>query len=513
MKQAKIKGFVDSLAEREEELNHPDNALDVLWKAQQCWYNLRPSREKRERCFRYVYGDQWKDKIKVGKNCYMTEEEYLISIGQTPLQNNMLRRLVRTVLGVYRSQMKEPTCVARDRDEQELGDIMSTVLQCNWQRNRMKEINARTFEEFLISGMICHRKSYGRRLGRCDAWTDYVNPSYMFFDGIMRDFRTWDVSLIGEIHDISFQELTSTFAKTRADYEFLSNEYNLAKDVKYFGARFDRFFGTSGVNDFLIPADPAVCRVFEIWTLENKSRYHCHDYASGTVFKIDSEDFEKEIALENKKRIEMARAAGVPEDIIKLAEEFTLYCSEYETPAEGMYMPDECRLIVASPFIDSYWYFRYLTPTGLVLSEGETPYKHDGHPYVFRLWPFLNGEVHSFVEDGIDLQRQINRSTSQIDMISRSSAKGALILPKSAKGDRSSRYFAEAWSKPNAVIEYDDNNGRNPAPHQESSSANTTGLQQMLVTYKNDLENVAGVHGALQGRQGASSVSGVLYAQ
>ena len=109
----------------------------------------------------------------------MTEEEYIGKQGNVPLKNNLIRRLVHNVLGVYRSQAKEPTCYARDRDEQKLGETMTTIFQCNMQLNRMTEVYARTMEEFLIGGLIVHRKSYSWRNEKMDCWTDYVKKRRM----------------------------------------------------------------------------------------------------------------------------------------------------------------------------------------------------------------------------------------------------------------------------------------------------------------------------------------------
>ena len=140
-------------------------AFDILMEAQYYWSQMDDFRKDRERSKRYTYGFQWDDMICVdGKS--MSEEEYIKSQGNVPLKNNLIRRLVRSVLGVYRSQSKEPTCTARDRDEQKLGETMSTILQCNMQLNRMNDVYARTMEEFLISGFIVHRKSYGWLSGR-----------------------------------------------------------------------------------------------------------------------------------------------------------------------------------------------------------------------------------------------------------------------------------------------------------------------------------------------------------
>ena len=118
-------------------------ALEVLLEAQNYYMNMDRFRRDRERNKRYNYGDQWSDVICVDGE-RMTEEEYIKRQGNIPLKNNMIRRLTRNVIGVYRSQATEPTCFARDRDEQQLAETMSTALQYNMGLNRMTELYART---------------------------------------------------------------------------------------------------------------------------------------------------------------------------------------------------------------------------------------------------------------------------------------------------------------------------------------------------------------------------------
>ena len=167
---------------------HPGFAYEVLLRAQECWSAMSDFRKERQRNKDYVNGKQWGDKIRVGGK-WMTEEEYLLRQGNVPLKNNLIRRLVRTVIGVFASQNKEPIVVARDRAEQVDGEILSTVLQYNWQRNNIKGLNTRTFEEFLVSGVMVHRKTYGWRStdrgNVCDCWTDMVSPERFFVDGNM----------------------------------------------------------------------------------------------------------------------------------------------------------------------------------------------------------------------------------------------------------------------------------------------------------------------------------------
>ena len=478
-------GDMDSIEESKRK-NGSGRAIDVLMEAQQCWFNMHRFREDRERNKRYTYGDQWKDLIHVDGET-MTEEQYIKKQGNVPLKNNLIRRLVRNVLGVYRSQSKEPTCTARDRDEQKLGETMSTVLQYNMQRNRMNEVYARSIEEFLISGFIVHRKWAGWRNNTFDCWTDYVQPDNFFIDNNMRDFRGWDVSLLGEIHDVDFNELCSQFAKTPDDYTRLAQIYYYAKDARAMSNYYESFgFGHSHHFDFIMPSDPSRCRIIEVWKKESKPRYRCHDYNTGELFKVDIDQYQEEVVKVNQERIAQAKSVGMPE------EEVSLIKSEW--------------------FIDNYWYYYYLSPFGDILEEGETPYKHKGHPYVFKAYPFIDGEIHSFVADVIDQQRYVNHLITLEDWIIRASAKGVLLFPEDClpKGMDISD-VADEWSRFNGVIAI--KKGATNLPQQIANNATNIGINDILSLQLKFFEDISGVNGALQGKPGYSGTSGNLYAQ
>lgn len=456
-------------------------AFDILMEAQYYWNQMEDFRKDRERNKRYTYGFQWDDMICVdGKS--MSEEEYIKSQGNVPLKNNLIRRLVRSVLGVYRSQSKEPTCTARDRDEQKLGETMSTILQCNMQLNRMNDVYARTMEEFLISGFIVHRKSYGWRNGKEDCWTDYVQPNNFFIDNNMRDFRGWDVSVLGEVHDISFGQLCEQFASSPQEYRQLRDIYKWAARKDYIATYAERFGYSRLENyDFLFTSEPGRCRVIEIWRKEQKPRYRCHDYQNGDIFKIDEEDYAQVVLTENEERMRMAKEAGMPED--------------------------EVPLIKATWFVDDYWYFYYLSPFGDILREGETPYEHGSHPYVFKAYPFIDGEIHSFVADVIDQQRTL------YDWIMRASAKGVLMMPEDCLPDGVSiDDIAESWTEFNGVIVYKPSKS-GKVPEQVANNSTNIGIAELLNIQLKFFEDISGVTGALQGKPGYSGESASHYNQ
>lgn len=455
--------------------------LLILNEAQQYYDAMAKFREDRERNKRYTYGDQWGDVVDTPDG-RMTEERYIREQGSVPLKNNLIRRLVRNVTGTYRSQQTEPVCGARDRKEQQDAEVLSTLLQYNMQLNHMEEMNARTLEEFLISGGAVHRLSYGWFNNKMDCWTFNVQPNNFFTDVNMRDFRGWDCSFVGEIHDVSRQEVLG-FAKSPADYKRLSDIYDAVKRMGRESSVWEEF-GYSEKNtatDFLVPNDPSRCRVIEVWRKETKPRYRCHDWNTGEVFVVDAEDYNEIVYGENKRRKEQAQMAGIPADDVPLIE--------------------------AEWFIDSFWYYYFLSPMGDILEEGETPYKHKSHPYVFKWYPFIDGEIHSFVSDVTDQQRYTNRLITLQDWIMRASAKGVLLVPEDCVKGVNLSEITEQWSKFNGVIVLKMKAGM-PIPQQISANSTNIGIHEMLALQMKLFEDISGVNGALQGKASFSGESG-----
>ena len=485
---SRIRGNNASLDTVQQSKEHGNRrAFDVLAEAQMYWNNMYRFREDRERNKRYNYGDQWKDNIKVdGKT--MSEEEYIKSQGNVPLKNNLIRRLVNTVLGVYRQQAKEPICTARDRDEQKLGETMSTILQCNMQLNRMQDVYSRTMEEFLISGLIVHRKWFGWRNDKLDCWTDYVQPNNFFIDSNMRDFRGWDCSFIGEVHDISFETLCQKYAEGPEDCQRFREIYSWSHDKRSYNTYMQQFGYSLNKNlDFFVCSDASRCRVIEVWRKESKPRYRCHDYNNGDVYKIDVEDYKAMVEDVNADRIRRGTAMGMS--------------------------MEEIPLIKAKWFMDDYWYYYFLTPFGDILKEGETPYEHKSHPYVFKAYPFIDGEIHSFVNDVIDQQRYTNRLITLYDWIMRASAKGVLLFPEEClpKG-MDINDIADEWSRFNGVIAIKTKNAVQ-LPQQIANNSTNIGITELLNLQLKFFEEISGVNGALQGKPGWSGMSASLYSQ
>lgn len=435
-----LRGF----AERDEEL---------LGRVAECIASLQGFRAERQRCKRFTFGDQWIDVVEEG-GIRMSEEEFIRRQGNIPLKNNLIRRLVRNVLGVFRNRLTLPRCAARDPRERRQASTVNLLLDYNRDFNRLDEVYARTMEEFLISGLAVHKKWYGRRGRTCDCHTDLISPERFFFDTSSRDFRGSDVSIAGEVHDMAFDRLCTTFARNPEDVTGLAKAY--------------------GVN---AAEARAVCRVYEVWERRHSMRLSCHDRETGKWFLTDPERYAA-IARMNGRRVSQGRE-----------------------PMETTWIYDDV------------WRYSFLSPEGTVLSRGLSPYAHGGNPYVFKAYPYIDGEIHSFVSDILDQQKLTNRLISMYDWILRASAKGVLLFPEGSLPDGVDiNDVADEWSRFNGVIVFRPKAGV-PLPQQISSKSTDIGITELLEIQMKMMEDISGVNGALQGKLDSTTMSGTLYDQ
>lgn len=491
---------IDSVAYDKREYAPQGRQMDIIFRASRAWDCLYKFRQERERNKRYMYGDQWGDKVEYcGRQ--ITEEEYIRMQGNIPLKNNLIRRLARTVMGVYRNQNKTPVCIARDREEQRLGETMTSMLEYNSKINEKKELDARMFEEFLISGLAIQKESYGLRGKRQDCWTDNINPNFFFMDGTMNDVRMNDVTIIGELHDISFGQLASTFAHSNADIQRLQEIYKNARNREMLEGYLDTFRrNTADLVSFLAPYNLSLCRVIEIWTKEQRKALWCHDYLTGDAY-IDSYASLNDIEKENRSRMEDNRMKDMQGNYLL-----------DESGEIRLQMPvDQVPLIEYEYIIENYWYYRFMSPFGDVIEEGESPYQHGEHPYTVRAYPFIDGEIHPFVSDVIDQQRYINHYIILNDFIVKSTAKGVLVIDESSiPDDMKLEDIAEEWTRFDGVIKLKLKDGAKP-PAQLANQNKVAGLQDMITLQMQLMDDISGVHGALQGKTAASGTSGLLY--
>jgi hypothetical protein len=215
--------------------------------AQSAWSSAAELRAKRLRYKRYTYGDQWGDIVSDGNGHHVREGDLVAQAGRQPLTNNLIRRLVKTIVGRYRN-----TTAENHRYNNTPGSVD--------ERNALDELDSRLLEEFLISGCAIQRVVNEVRPSVGEGvWIDNVNPCNFFINDF-RDPRGTDVEMVGMLHDMSLHEVLARFGNgDRRRMEWLRGLYGTVDPL---------MAAITGDDIDFYVARNGRCRVVEMWTLE-----------------------------------------------------------------------------------------------------------------------------------------------------------------------------------------------------------------------------------------------------
>ena len=425
----------------------------ILRAAYSAWSAANALRSRRLRNKRFTYGDQWSDATTDAEGNPTTEEALIYhKYGTAPITNNVLRQMVKTIVGRFRAEH-----LRRISEPKELKAIA--------QENAVDELDSRALEEFLISGCCIQRIDETDRLGEKHVEVSNVNLAH-FFMNHTTDPLNRDCEIVGQLHDLSIAELIKRVAPgNKKKAAWVRRLYSDAPDERTL--QFCTAIGTdpqSGSPFWFSRSNK--CRVIEVWTLESQEVLLCHDKTTAKVTVMP-------ISMEKK----------------------------IKADPHISYKWD----------IATMWRCRWFTPMGDVLTTFDSPYSHRSHPFVVKFYPLTDGEVHGFIEDVIDQQKYINRLITIVDRILSNSAKGVLLYPESAKpGSLSWNTILRIWNETGGVLPYSPD-GSLAKPEQVSHDNTNIGIFEMINLQMKLMENVSGVTGSLQGQNVNTSGSASLY--
>lgn len=464
-----------------------DEARELLDQAEVCWNTLSDFRRQRARNLRYYIGQQWSDFVHT-EHGVMTEEEYISRQGRTPLKQNLIRGAIKTLLGQFRRGSQKRMVISRNKKDQKASEMMSVALESALDNNDTLERDVSMFEEFLISGAAACYSYYGYDIDRQVDMPIYreVDMRKFFKSPNSKDLMGKDVDFIGDFFDTSIDDLKQMYCKSPAEAKELTEIYGTEQKrwFYYVGGEQQHAMSPEQVS-FTFPSVPDRCRVYRICRLEGKFELYTHDYYDGTqvIYDYNQKNIDS-IATENQNRIRVGKELG-----------------------------KDIPLIVSKRRFVRRWVYYHITPTGHLLFKKENPYEHKSHPYTFIFHPLRDGFTWSFVYDIIDQQRMINRMIILNDFLASAQAKGVLLVPVEVLGDDIRiEDIADQWATFNGVIKYHAKPGI-PQPQQVvNSQLNTTSLE-LLRTELQMLENICGIHDALQGKRAAAGTPSALYEQ
>lgn len=366
-------------------LKKDEISISIVDAARRAWERGAELRARRERYKRFTYGDQWSDIVVEPDGTKMTARQQALKHGKDPMTNNLIRRMVKCVIGRFRVWLEDKQAEYAT-SESWMNDI--------YRANSLDEIDCRALEEFLISGVAVQRVADDGGICREGIRVDNVSP-VKFFVNSFTDPRGDDIEMIGMLHDMSHSEVVMRFAYgSRAKAKALRELFGQLEER---GSNSIIGRSVHDVENFNYSRERGRCRLIEVWTLESRSMIKWHDKASGTC---GIEGPERVAWIDDENKMRMDNGVALIDNVLTHSTE---------------------------------WYCRWLTPDGSVVSEYASPYRHGSHPFVVKMYPLTDGEVHSLVEDVIDQQIYINRLITLMDRVMSTSAKGVLLFPKSQR--------------------------------------------------------------------------------
>lgn len=386
-------------------------AIDILSVAWRDWANLNEMRINRIRNKDFSFGRQYNDAVTLSDGRTITEREHLHDAHVQPLTNNIIRQLVKTVVGRFRASLPD------DADA------------------LISELDSRMFEEFLLSGCCVQRIDEEKITN--------VSPARIFCNAYS-DPLARDCTRIGMLHDMTLDQILLRFADgDDKQAERICRVYGTSLDEQMNSIReLSGDHQRNPVSSFWQSRVNGMLRVIEVWTLD------------------------------------LLREKGD------------------DKSAKWHYAQK--------------WRCHWLTPTGEILKEYFSPYAHTSHPFVIKMYPLTDGEIHSFVEDVIDQQKHINRLISLTDHIMMSSAKGVLLYPtEGLPAGFTWDDIIRLWRTPGSIIPF---NG-DSQPMQFAINATNIGAHELLKVELEMFQRVSGVSDALQGKSSSGTVGAELYRQ
>lgn len=226
--------------------------MELLKACRRNYERLADLRSRRKLCKDFAYGRQWGERVRLHDGRVLSEEDRLREEGRVPLTNNLIRQLLKSVVGRYRYLLRR----RRSDSSEPLADsVAPDALMA-------EETDARALEEFLISGCAF------QRLGS-DGSVANVSPDRVFFSPFGRSDAA-DCRLMGMLHDMPLSEAVARFTSGAPK-----------QTERLLGALVCRGDDMVGAPNPDLDAD--VVQVMEVWRRRTATVAHVHDRKTGAV--------------------------------------------------------------------------------------------------------------------------------------------------------------------------------------------------------------------------------------
>lgn len=419
---------------------------ELIKESREAWEALSLFRRGRRRCKDFAYGRQWDDPVMLPSGRIVTEGRRMTEAGRTPVTNNLIGRMLKQIVGYYRYMSRRSSRWGADQG-----------LAFDAAGAPFEEIDARSLEEFLISGMALQRVRQPGEWWLPGKPISPRSPERVFFRRFQNPDAS-DVRFIGMLHDMSAASLVEQFGE--GDLRRISS---ILESARASASRRSIPCVASEV-DFGEPDVEGLCRVVEVWRLV------CAEVM--TVYDIETGN--------------LVAGPSTPEAADRVR------CINSRREEEGR------NALMDHTASREVWEQSWMLPDGTLLDRRIYPRKHT-IPFVLQLYPMVDGEVHSMVETVIDQQKFVNRLVGLLDEILAASAKGAVLYPVDQLPEGMTwEELRRLWSSPSAILPFK-RTSKSIQPRQIAGSGNCPGATELLKTQLSLFDDISGSGGVISG--------------
>src|ERR1035437_1752901 len=148
---------------------------NLVMSAYNCWSSLEQLRRDIRRNEEFVFGDQHSDRVYDYKNHrYITERNLFVEQGLQPSQYNIIRNVLRTIIGVWSTNKTLPVCVAQIEENQPESDVLTATLDALYRKNELRKLYSNQLMQLMLSGLMTIDSSHANRSGEVDIVNDFV---------------------------------------------------------------------------------------------------------------------------------------------------------------------------------------------------------------------------------------------------------------------------------------------------------------------------------------------------
>lgn len=472
--------------------------IQLLFTCKDYWDNLSSVRREAIYNRQMYHGQQWTKE----------EVEQIKRQNRQPLKINIISQILTNITGQYLSGKGKPTAIARKQDAATQAKLISLSLEYANEINKDDRQDISQFVNLCLCGLVCSRIDYGyiSEKDEDNVISDNINIHTLFFTPVLDEGGIKNIDIIGTINEDTLDGLCVNFAENLDDINFIRERYgydtvsgkkskknknlvnDFVQDIMLKGVIDERQDDSRIKNlDFFMTDETRKCRYYEVWTKEARQIIRYHDESNGKTGV-------SEISLD---------------DIQQINNQRVIQCIENGIP------PENAKLIHARQRIEYVWRYRFITPDGYILQEGDSPFEHQSHPYILDFYKIADGNILPLVSDLTALQRYINRLIMQMDFQMGYGAKGALFYKDTLLENHTPEEIQEAWTSFNKAVPVHLGAGETieSLVHQFYSQQNIAPAMNIMNAILELAQHMTGVNSAIQGQKPTAGTPASRYAQ